>query len=154
MKYAGIIGLIISSTGLALGLCSNLVKQKNTCRQLVILSDIILQDLNYKMTPAPLILKNALNDSRLRGLNFINADNLVNKERIKSCLNDEQNEEISCFLYSFGKSDINTQINLVKKFKGYVQNAENEYKRTLTKNAKLYVALAFFGSSVLSIVII
>lgn len=106
------------------------------------------------MTPAPLILKNALNDSRLRGLNFINADNLVNKERIKSCLNDEQNEEISCFLYSFGKSDINTQINLVKKFKGYVQNAENEYKRTLTKNAKLYVALAFFGSSVLSIVII
>ena len=154
MKYAGIIGLIISSTGLALGLCSNLVKQKNTCRQLVILSDIILQDLNYKMTPAPLILKNALNDTRLRGLNFINADNLVNKERIKSCLNDEQNEEISCFLYSFGKSDINTQINLVKKFKGYVQNAENEYKRTLTKNAKLYVALAFFGSSVVSIVII
>lgn len=135
-------------------MCSNLVKQKNICRQLVILSDIILQDLNYKMTPAPVILKNALTDPRLRGLNFINADNLVKKENIRSCLNDEQNQEISCFLYSFGKSDINTQINLVKRFKGYVQNAENEYKRTLTKNAKLYVALAFFGSSVVSIVII
>lgn len=135
-------------------MCSSLVKKRNTCHQLAVLCDIILCDLGYKMTSAPMLLSNALKDERLKDLSFLSEEYLKKKSVIKSCLSESENSELSVFLYSLGKSDVKTQTALVNGFKKYISNAENDYGARLSKNAKLYVALAFFCSTVVSIMVI
>lgn len=139
--------------GLGIGLCINLSQKKRICTQLVVLCDLILSDLNFRMTSAPELIVKLLKDNRLTALKFIDENSVKSRKKIKSSLDRCENEEISHFLFEFGKSDILTQKNLVSNFRDFMKNSEVKYSEFYKKNSKLYVALSLSVALMLTIVI-
>lgn len=146
--------LIISSTSLGLILSDRLKQKVTVCRELSSLCDMLYIDLGYTVTPITQLISKLLLDERLSNLSFISSENIKSKKPIESCLSSSDNAEISRFLYSLGKSDINSQIKLIRGFKEYINSVEAEYHASFIKNSKLYISFGFFGGVVISLILL
>jgi stage III sporulation protein AB len=154
VKFAGIVCLIISTTSLGYHFSNDLKQKILVCRQLSVMCDLLLIDLGYTVTPIYQLLDKVLNDERLNKLNFISFDNVKKYKNVESCLAYSDNQELSNFLYSLGKSDVKSQINLITGFKEYINIREADYNTQYSKNSKLYLSFGFFGGVVISLVLI
>ena len=144
--------LIVSSTSLGLLLSENSKKKVTVCSELVSFCDLLLLDLDYRITPAKELLENTLKNENLSHLNFISGSNLIEKKNIVSCLSKSENEDIAAFLYSLGKSDVNSQKKLINAFKERIKNSMNIYSQKYKKDSKLYLSFGFFFGIVFSLI--
>ena len=152
MKYAGEIILILTSTATGLYFSLNIKNKMDICRDLIKLCDTLLLDLDYKITPAPQLLKNALENSCITSLGFISENSLTKKTQVNSALSKSENEELSNFLFLLGKTDVNSQKKLISGFKEYAKNSLEKYTQKYKKDSKIYVSFGFFFACVLSLI--
>lgn len=144
--------LILSSTGLGLRLSNRVKHRIQICRELVCLCDELMLDLNYKITPVAGLLDEKLTDKK--SLDFIDFECVKSRAEPKSDLSDDENRELGDFLYSLGKSDVNSQLKLIKGFRQYIDYSKNQYISQYQKNSKVYISLGLFSGIVLSLVLI
>ncbi len=144
--------MILSSTGLGLRLSDRIKHRIDICRELVSLCDELTLDLNYKITPVMNLLQSKLIEKKR--LDFIDFECVKNKTEIKSDLSIEENCELSEFLYSLGKSDVNSQLKLINGFRQYIEYSKNQYTQQYKRNSKVYISLGLFSGIVLSLVLI
>lgn len=144
--------LIISSTAAGLALCEKLKTKILICRELSSLCDSLLLDLEYRVTPARELLEKLLSSGKATHLSFISSDCLSAKRDILSPLSRSENEEISLFFYSLGKSDISSQKKLILSFREYINKAETAYSEKYKKDSKLYVSFGLFFGIVFSLI--
>jgi stage III sporulation protein AB len=122
------------------------------CRDLIKLCDTLLLDLDYKITPAPQLLKNVLENSCITSLGFISENSLTKKTQVNSALSKSENEELSNFLFLLGKTDVNSQKKLISGYKEYAKNSLEKYTQKYKKDSKIYVSFGFFFACVLSLI--
>ncbi len=152
MKYAGEIILILTSTATGLYFSLNIKNKMDICRDLIKLCDTLLLDLDYKITPAPQLLKNVLENSCITSLGFISENSLTKKTQVNSALSKSENEELSNFLFLLGKTDVNSQKKLISGYKEYAKNSLEKYTQKYKKDSKIYVSFGFFFACVLSLI--
>ena len=138
--------LIASSTGAGLYLSNKSRMRTVVCRELISFCDGLLLDLNYKITPAAELIEGVVSSRKLKYLKAVDRDFLIREKRFASPLCQKDNEEISGFLFSLGKSDVKTQLKLINDFKEYINCRLNEYTEKHKKDSKLYVSFGvLFG---------
>lgn len=147
-------GIVLSTTGLGISISKKAADRVTVCGELIFLCELIIVDLSYKVTPATALITNLLNDDRMKHLDFIKTDAVIDKSKIESVLCDKDNREISDFLYSFGKSDRENQIKLVNAFKNYITESEKKYKDVYSRNSNLYKAFGFFGGVAIAVILL
>lgn len=111
-------------------------------------------DLSYTVNPINKIVSKISDNDRYKNLDFITQDCIKQKSMISSPLTSSENEEISQFLFSLGKSDLKSQMCLVDSFKEYISNSLSFYREKHKKDSKLFVTFGFFSGVVISILII
>lgn len=144
--------LIFSSTMLGLLLSDSSKKRITVCSELASMCDMLLLDLDYRVTPVTELLKKTLKSETLRHISFISNENVMKKCKISSCLSKAENDELSGFLYALGKSDIKSQKRLISGFKEYIKNSQEIYSEKHRKDSKLYVTFGFFFGIVISLI--
>ena len=146
--------IILITASLAAGIyfCDKSKKRVILCRELISFCDSLLIDLDYKVTPAKELVEKALLSENVKNLSFISADNLLGDKAVVSPLSKNDNTEISQFLYSFGKTDLNTQKKLISGFKEYIKNSMNEYSQKHKRDSKLYLSFSLFFGIVFSLI--
>ena len=144
--------LILSCTAAGVHLCEKSKKRVVICKELISFCERLLIDLEYRATPAKELLSKALSGENVRHLGFISSDNLFEKKEVESILSDEENVEISQFIFSLGKTDLTTQKMLVNNFKEYINNSLNEYSAKHRKDSKLYLSFGVFFGIVFSLI--
>lgn len=144
--------MIISSTGLGL-LSSNKIKTKiEICSELSAFCEELMLDLSYTVTPIIQLAENKLEGKK--HLDFIDSGCIKTKKIFSSLLSSAENSELSNFLYSLGKSDLNTQIKLIEGFKTYIEYSKNQYSTQYDKSSKVYVCYGAFIGITLSLILI
>ena len=137
--------VVICTTSMGLIVCNNKKRQVDICQQLVSLCDFILIDYESKLTPIIELVDELLSYDSLKKLNFITTENLIMNSQIDSCLSREENEKLSSFLYSLGKTDVNAQIQIIKSFREYIKRSEYDYLENYNKYKKLYLSIGFLS---------
>lgn len=148
------ISLILSTTALGLLLSDKSKKRISICYQLISFCDLLSMDLSYTVNPINKIISKIINNERYKNLDFITQDCVKQKSTISSPLSNAENEEISQFLYSLGKSDIKSQLLLIDSFKEYINHSLSIYRDKHKKDSKLFVTFGFFGGVVVSLLLI
>ena len=133
-------------------MCDKSKKKVIICKELVKLCDCLILDFDYRITPIVELLNSALLNDNLKHLDFITTENLTRKTQVNSVLSEEENNEISQFVYSLGKSDLSAQKKLVLNFKEYIKNSMNEYSERYKRDSKLYVSFGLFFGIVFSLI--
>ena len=151
MKYAGMIILIISTTAAGAHLCDKSKKRIIICNELISFCNSLLIDLDYRVTPAKELVESALSSENIRHLNFISSENILNKKQINSLLSENENNEISQFMYSLGKTDLKTQRKMIENFKELIKNSRNKYSEKHKRDSKLYLSFGMFFGIVFSL---
>lgn len=144
--------LIISATSVGVILCEKSKKKVVICKELMSFCDILLLDLDYKITPAKDLVDKALSSGKMPHIDFISVKNLSDKKQVDSILSKSENFEISQFMFSLGKTDVNTQKKLISGFKEYINNSLNYYSERHKKDSKLYVSFGLFFGIVFSLI--
>ena len=144
--------LILSSTGAGLFLSNKSRMRMIVCRELISFCDGLLLDLNYKVTPAAELIEKVIISRKLKHLKAVDKNYIIRQKCFVSPLNQRDNEEVSAFLFSFGKSDVKTQIKLINDFKEYINTRLNEYTQKHIKDSKLYVSFGVFFGLVFSFI--
>lgn len=148
------ISLILSTTALGLLLSDKSKKRISICNQLIGFCDLLSMDLSYTVNPINKIITKIINNDRYKNLDFITQDCVKQKSVISSPLSAAENEEISQFLYSLGKSDIKSQLLLIEAFREYVSHSRCVYREKHKKDSKLFVTFGFFSGVVVSLLLI
>lgn len=154
MKYFGAAALILSTTLIGITLSSEMKKRIEIWEQLNSLCNRLLQDITFYETPMLLLVENLLCDDEYKLLSFISADCLKQKAIPASRLKREENEEISRFFYSLGKSGIENQIMLINNFKNYACGKKEEYTECYKSKSRLYISYGAFFGIVVSLILI
>lgn len=144
--------LIASSTGLGYHYSIQNKRKYLIYSDFCNLCDTLVLDIEYSATPVKSLIDNSLKN--LKTLSFISFENLKENMALSSTLSSAENEKISSFLYSLGKSDVNSQIKLITGFKEYSKNCENKYLDQYQKYNKLYLSFGFFGGVIISLILI
>ena len=84
----------------------------------------------------------------------ISPQTVIGQAELYTALSDEDNRAVTEFLRSLGKSDSQTQKEMIDSFKEYMKNEERVYDEAYRKNARLYLAFGFFGGLLLSLLLI
>ena len=79
---------------------------------------------------------------------------LKQRMKINSPLSAEDNELVSDFIYSLGKSDSNSQLKLIETFRKSIEQSKRKYEVDYSENSRLYLAFGLFGGVVFSLIII
>ena len=108
--------------------------------------------MEYRATPAKELVDSALSSSTLSHLHFISSDNLCEKMQVNSVLSDEENSEISNFIFKLGKTDLSSQKMLICNFREYIKNSMNKYSEKHRRDSKLYISFGAFFGIVISLV--
>ncbi len=133
-------------------MCDKSKKRVMICKELVSFCECLLIDLEYRVTPAKELIDSALLNKNLRHIKFISSENIIEKKRLNSILSETDNDEISNFIYSLGKTDLNSQKRLISNFKDYINNSMNEYSAKHKRDSKLYVSFGLFFGIVFSLI--
>lgn len=142
--------LLISTTLSGVYLYDKSFKRVKICRELIIFCDCLKRDLMFKSTPINQLADEIISQGKLSSLSFINSDGSAFDTPLESAAN----KELSLFLSGLGKSDTDTQLDLILSFKEYVQSLLEKYTQSHTKNSKLYLSFGFFFGVVLVIMFI
>lgn len=154
MKFIGMIMLVLCSTMVGVLFVEKSKQRINICNQLIHFCDLLLIDYGYALTPTVMLVENLLSNVALCDLDFITQKHIKSKTSVKSCLSEEENEKLSEFLYSLGKTDIKGQIKLVEAFKSYIQLCHDNYSEYHKKNNRIYLSFGFFGGLAVSLILV
>lgn len=119
------------------------------CKELVSFCDRLLMEIGSRQTP----LLEILAQYEFRYLR-ISPQTVIGQAELYTALSDEDNRAVTEFLRSLGKSDSQTQKEMIDSFKEYMKNEERVYDEAYRKNARLYLAFGFFGGLLLSLLLI
>ena len=128
----------------------NLKKRVTVCKELIGLCDILSIDISQRNNS----LTKLLGDGRFQSLDFLNSEMLKQRMKINSPLSAEDNELVSDFIYSLGKSDSNSQLKLIETFRKSIEQSKRKYEVDYSENSRLYLAFGLFGGVVFSLIII
>lgn len=151
MKLLGVIGLLL--TGTALGsYFSNRIKRKIAiCDDLIKLCDRLAVDMRYKQSPIiPLVLEYTDGTN----ISFISKENFYSNTTTASILSDKENEQIGDFIFSLGKTDSKSQINIIDAFRQYMDSIKREYSDAYKSKSKVYITFGMCGGLMLSLLLI
>ena len=144
--------LIVSSTGLGYHYSIQNKRKYLIFNDLCTFCDTLALDIEYSATPVKILVENSLNN--LKNISFISLDNLIENMAVNSFLTHAENDKISSFFYSLGKSDVSSQIKLIMGFKEYSNICKNKYLDQYQKYNKLYLSFGFFSGVIISLVLI
>lgn len=118
----------------------------NYCDELISFCELLINELNYSANSIPIIIKK----SKIN----LDVNCLSEKTSIDTVLSKEENDRLSDFVYSLGKSDKNTQINIVNSFLDYIKNIKNNYQLMLQTKSKIYISFGVCSGIILSLILI
>ncbi len=127
-----------------------LKKRLTVCRELISLCDILSIDISFRKNSVIAIIE----ETSFKSLSFITAQSIKQEGAVESPLRDDENTELSRFLYSLGKSDTSSQLRLIEGFRQYITLREEEYRNKLEKDSRLYIALGIFSGAIISLIFI
>ena len=154
MKFAGAAGLITAGTLIGFYLSDNSKNKVLICRELALLCDYLSGDIRFKGTPVPELLDSLLAGDTFRHLSFLSVEGIKHYHMVSSPLTNDENREITEFLYSLGKYDAAAQVNLISQFKEYIKTSEIKYREKHAASSKIYLSLGFLSGAVISLVLI
>lgn len=154
MKGFGVTLLMLSGTLTGLALCERMVHRVLICRRLTALCREMLTAISYRSVSVVQLLDELLRKEEYRRLSFISSMHIKQCLPVASPLRSEENEALSAFLYSLGKSDIQSQKRAVCSFCDTCTDWENHYADQLRRNGGLCVGFCFFSAAILSLMII
>ena len=105
----------------------------------------------YRSTPVSELLFELLGGDRLSRLDFIKSENITDDVPVDSPLSDVANKELSGFLQSLGRSDTDTQLDLINSFRDFVIKEEERLKLSHAKNSRLYISFGVFSGVLVAI---
>ena len=130
---------------------SNSIKKKiNLCRALIDVANYILPEIKLRQTLPCEILAS----ERLKSLDFVGQDMLLDEQKANTPLNDEENETIGRFFYSLGKYDVHNQIKQIEEFKEYMASAMRKYEEEYKSKSKIFISVGFSFGTVIALVLI
>lgn len=147
VKVFGAILIILSTSVLAFALISRQRDKIKVCDDLLSFCDEMLLELSYSLKPITSILESS-------NSKYILQSNILSNEIIETPLSDRENEKISEFLYSLGKSDVNSQVKIINTFKDYLESLRVMYIEKYKSKSKIYISLGVYSGIIISLVLI
>ncbi len=89
-----------------------------------------------------------------RHLQFFSSDWIIKQQAVVSPLTREENEALSAFLFSLGKSDLSSQKRAIGTFCDYIEHCEEAYALQYGHDARLFVCLGFFVTALLTLILL
>lgn len=147
LKALGVILIVLSTT--TAGICyNNLQKRKiQICDELISFCDSMLVELSYSLKPVYKLIDEM-------NIDYITMDNLTNSIPIESPLSNKENDQISSFLFSLGKSDAKSQIKVVTSFKEYVNTVRGKYVEGYKSKSRICLSLGVYSGVIISLILI
>lgn len=142
--------LFLSTTGIGAHCAFKLKEKCLICKELKQLCDILSIDISFRKNSVIRIIE----ENSFSHLDFIKPESVMNEKLLDTPLSDEENKELSAFLYSLGKSDTKSQLMLIEGFREYIEICEKSYDERYSKNAKLYRVLGVFSGALMSLMLI
>lgn len=142
---------MISSTGAGIAITSIQRKKYDISCDIIRLCDELILDLEYRVTPINILLKRCLENKQ--NLAFISSNVLTENTTIKSVLNSSENAIISSFLCQLGKSDVATQIKLIRGFKEEFNQVKSKYFEQYNRYKKVNLSFGIFVGITICILI-
>ena len=150
MKLTASLILILSTTSIGILLSEKAKQRVEICTELIQLCDVLRLDIGFRNTP----LDRLISSLSFKWLDFLTVENIASERVVNSPLRNEENAEISRFLYSLGKSDSTRQLKLIEGFRDYMNSVKSSYKNEYIKNSKIYIGFGFFSGAVVSLVML
>ena len=108
----------------------------------------------YKSTPVKELVADVIESQKLTHLGFINPEKICDENYIYSPLQSTANKELSAFLSSLGRSNAETQLDLVDSFRSYMCSEEEKLKISHTKNSRLYLSFGVFSGLLIALIFV
>lgn len=147
VKVFGAILIILSTSVLAFALISKQRDKIKVCDDLLSFCDEMLLELSYSLKSITSILESS-------NSKYILQSNILSNEIIETPLSDRENEKISEFLFSLGKSDVNSQVKIINTFKDYLDSLRVMYIEKYKSKSKIYISLGVYSGIIISLVLI
>lgn len=154
MKFAGLITVILATSAAGFSMYQNSKLRLEICRELIVLCDCLRRDMMYKSTPVKELVADVIESQNLTHLGFINPEKICDENYIYSPLQSTANKELSAFLSSLGRSNAETQLDLVDSFRSYMCSEEEKLKISHTKNSRLYLSFGVFSGLLIALIFV
>lgn len=151
MKLIGLVGIVLTSLCIGWQKVIDCKQQIAICDSLIGLCNELSADLSYRQTPIIDVVTGYLRNTRI---DFIDEECFYHKEKVNSILSSTENERISQFIYSLGKSDISSQNKLIESFKLYMEESKDRYKSKYSSKSRVYLAFGLCGGLTVSLLLI
>ena len=129
-------------------------KKVAVCRELIAFCDCLRRDFMYKATPIGELVSDIVSSSELKEIKFINSDSITECKTVVSPLSADADRELNSFLHSLGRSDVQTQLDLIAGFRDYLIELENKYRNNHIKNSRIYLSFGLFSGVTVALVLI
>ncbi len=126
-------------------------KKIKICEDLIKLCDLVSTDMAYKQSP---IISLVLESVQNTNIDFITSDCFYHCTVPQSCLADHENQRIGEFIFSLGKTDTASQLNMIDAFRKYISMARDNYSAAYSTKSKVYIAFGLCCGLALSLLLI
>lgn len=148
------IAFTLASTLLGVHLCDAAQKRLRICIALEQLCRALEVEIGFRADAMPQLLEFLLKKQEFAVLSFLSAEQIKQRLPVDSLLSETENERLSQFLFSLGKSDLTSQKKLLEDFWAYMKQCEMHYSEKHSKQAGLYPAFGFFFGALISLLVI
>ena len=154
MKLTGAVLLLACGTLTGFLQAQKIRQKRLICRELAALCNALLSAISYRSDSVVSLLDKLLTQPDYRRLTFLSSAQIKQRQPVMSPLKREENETLSAFLYSLGKSDLSSQQRAVKCFYDYITQCEADYAERYRHDAGLFVCFGFFGTALLALILL
>ena len=154
MKFAGLIAVIFATSAVGVSMYDSSKKRLSVCRELIIFCDCLRRDFMYRSTPVKLLVSEIISEQKLVHLSFIKPEFIGEDVKASSPLENAANKELSAFLSALGRSDTDTQLDLISSFRSYLCGEEEKLKLSHAKNARLYLSFGVFSGVLIALIFV
>ena len=145
--------IILSTTLTGVALARKARLKELICAELYGLCGRLGDSIRFTQAPIKPLLSGLIS-SDFRHLGFITPDMVEARCNPKSCLSDSENKAIGEFLFSLGKTNTESQLNLILAFGENIKKSKEAYAELYRKNSKIYITFGIFSGILISLIII
>lgn len=145
------INIASAAAGIAL---SNKIKERCIiAAELMEMADLMAVELSYSADNSRKIIRRLGMESSLSHLAFLNDIDMENI-RIKTALDAVDNERINLLFNNFGKTDVQSMLEIIGSFKESMRISKERYDAYYQSHSRLFIAFGVLGGLAVSIMLI
>ncbi len=128
-------------------LCKTLRDKVSVCDELLSFCKMISLDISYSSSSVKQLIDDA-------NINYLSSSCLQKDYILSTILDNAENKKISEFLYSLGKSNIESQRKNLGYFEEYLTGLKEKYEEIYISKSKMYFFISVCCGLIVSIVLI